>query len=271
MGHAKRIAAPRQHALARAIIAALLGLAALPAARAQTGAASLCHGAIATAEAQTHIPDAFLSAIGRVESGGGPAGDAPWPWTVNAAGQGHFYATKQAAIAAVQVLQAAGTHSIDVGCLQVNLQAHPEAFASLEQAFDPAANASYAAKFLTELFHQTGNWPAAAAAYHSQTPAIGHAYQQKVLSAWANPDPRLPYPARAGASQPDPAVPNALPAQPMGQAGTDPPAATGFTRIVKQDGPVTARGAIGRSLASYRAMPVRLASRPPPRARDLRH
>ena len=75
----------------------------------------------------------------------------PWPWTVNAEGQGAFYDTKAEAVAAVRAMQARGVRSIDVGCGQINLMHHPDAFASLEQAFDPQANAAYAARFLKEL------------------------------------------------------------------------------------------------------------------------
>ena len=80
--------------------------------------------------------------------------------------------------------QARGVRSIDVGCLQVNLMHHPHAFASLKQAFDPKANVDYAARFLRDLFDQTGSWPQAAARYHSATPALGAAYRRKVLAAW---------------------------------------------------------------------------------------
>ncbi len=72
----------------------------------------------------------------------------PWPWTINVAGQGFFFPTKALAVTAVRELLASGVQSIDVGCLQVNLMFHPAAFASLEQAFDPMANARYAARFL---------------------------------------------------------------------------------------------------------------------------
>ncbi len=76
---------------------------------------------------------------------------------MDAEGQGTFYDTKPQAIAAVRALQAGGVHSIDVGCMQVNLKHHPTAFGSLEQAFDPSANADYAAQFLVELHGQTGH------------------------------------------------------------------------------------------------------------------
>ena len=49
---------------------------------------------------------------------------------------------------------------------------HPQAFASLEQGFEPAANADYAARFLKQLREGPGggDWMKAAGFYHSQTP-----------------------------------------------------------------------------------------------------
>jgi hypothetical protein len=107
----------------------------------------------------------------------------PWPWTINAEGEGRFFASKAEALAAVRDLQAKGVKSIDVGCMQVNLMHHPQAFASLEQAFDPAANAAYAARFLNVLYGQTRDWTRATAFYHSATPELGEAYQRKVAGA----------------------------------------------------------------------------------------
>lgn len=155
----------------------------------------LCRMAIAAAERGSAIPAHLLAAIGRVESGRrDPATGAshPWPWTVNAEGQGFFYDTKAQAVAAVRAMQERGVQSIDVGCMQVNLMHHPAAFATLEEAFDPAANALYAARFLRLLFSGTGDWPAAVAAYHSQTGGVGAVYREKVLAAWTPPGPALP-------------------------------------------------------------------------------
>ena len=223
----------------------------------------------------TRIPDEFLSAIGRVESGRLSAGAiSPWPWTVNAAGTGHVYATKQDAIAAVHTFLAGGIRSLDVGCLQVSLLYHPEAFGSLDQAFDPASNAAYAGKLLLDLFQTTGSWPRAAAAYHSFTPALGEAYQQKVLQAWATPDRAASPGAQHGGKhaphvQPDLAA--STPAQtapaptPVASATAQPVAgaaspAAGFNRtIMLAQGPRP----LGRTLSAYRAAPVRLAWHPP--------
>lgn len=146
----------------------------------------LCRGAIAGAERQWRIPERLMAAIGVVESGRRDASGvkAPWPWTINAEGVGHWFESKPEAIAAVQALQARGVRSIDVGCMQVNLMHHPDAFASLDQAFDPVANADYAGRFLTQLYAQTGTWPKAAAGYHSLTPGVGEPYADQVMAVW---------------------------------------------------------------------------------------
>jgi hypothetical protein len=181
---------------------------------------------------------------------------APWPWTINAEGQGSFYDTKAQAIAAVQALQARGVQSVDVGCMQVNLMHHPGAFANLDQAFDPSANTVYAARFLNELHGQTNDWMRAAGQYHSSTPALGATYQTAVAAAWTQErslasttaGPVTPMPGGIGAA----ATPGVM--SPAGNAG--------FHGLV----PTMSHGIhpVGRDLAAYRAMPVMLATRAPP-------
>src|SRR5580704_2398368 len=83
----------------------------------------LCRAAVAAAERGSGIPAHLLAAISRVESGRlDPATGTihPWPWSVNAEGQGVFYNTKAEAVAAVRAMQANGVRSIDVGCGQIN-------------------------------------------------------------------------------------------------------------------------------------------------------
>lgn len=146
-----------------------------------------CEPAIAAAERRMATAPGLLRAIGTVESGRADSRGArrPWPWTVTAGGIGTYYPTKDDAIAAVQALQAGGTTSIDVGCMQVNLQWHPGAFRSLDEAFDPAANTAYAARFLQTLYGKLHDWSDAAAAYHSMTPALGADYGRLVLAVWS--------------------------------------------------------------------------------------
>jgi hypothetical protein len=153
----------------------------------QADPAGLCGPAIAAAERDHGVPPGLLGAIARVESGRSDprTGQAvAWPWTINAEGQGRFFATKAEAVAATAALLGRGVRLIDVGCMQVNLHHHPQAFPNLEAAFDPAANTRYAGLFLRRLQAARGDWPTAAAHYHSATPEFGDVYRAKVMSAW---------------------------------------------------------------------------------------
>lgn len=153
--------------------------------------ATLCETAATTAEYVGRLPPRLLAAIGVTETGRIDPDTGrlrPWPWTINAEGAGQFFETRPQAIAAVKALQARGVQSIDVGCMQVNLMYHPDAFASLEDAFDPRTNAVYAAKFLNVLYAEAKDWTHAIAAYHSETPALGDAYRVLVMARWQNGD-----------------------------------------------------------------------------------
>lgn len=148
-----------------------------------------CLRAAATAERRFGLPVHLLVAIGTVESGRlDPATGRrlPWPWSANAGGTGYVFSAAQEASNVVGWLQGHGIASIDVGCFQVNLHYHPDAFASLAQGFDPAANADYAGRFLRTLYARTGSWETAIADYHSADPVLGGVYRAQVMRAWAN-------------------------------------------------------------------------------------
>jgi hypothetical protein len=156
-------------------------------ARAEVGLASgvRCEQAIGAAARANRVPGDLMGAIGLVETGRpDPANGAwrPWPWAINAEGRGMFFESKAEAIAAVRRLQASGVRSIDVGCMQVNLMHHPNAFASLDEAFDPSRNALYAGRFLGELFQRSGNWTVAAGWYHSTTADLAADYVRRVTA-----------------------------------------------------------------------------------------
>ena len=150
--------------------------------------AALCADSIARVERASGVPARLMQAVSLVESGRqipGRSARVAWPWTINAQGEGRFFETKAEAVAAVRELQSTGVDSIDVGCMQVNLLYHGDSFASLEQAFDPLANATYAARFLTELHDAKGTWEDAVAHYHSGRPKLHIPYREKVLAEWA--------------------------------------------------------------------------------------
>lgn len=220
-----------------------------------------CRLAIRAAEEAAHVPDQLMAAIGRIESGRRDTDGTvnPWPWSINAEGIDHVYDTKAKAIAAVQALQRHGVRSIDVGCMQVNLQQHPHAFASLAEAFDPAANAAYAAHFLVQLREQTGSWQTATAWYHSATPGIGAEYRRKVMAVWPTElkqgraieqqarqqDARIRLAsAWAATVRPTPVAPSGMSARQI------------TTRRLPQ-----AAGTTGRGLSVYRAEPIPVAGR----------
>jgi hypothetical protein len=128
-----------------------------------------------------------LLAIGQQESGRWDAATGavqPWPYAANAAGEGRLFASRTEAIGYVTDRLRFGIRSIDVGCFQINLHHHPTAFATLEEAFDPDANARYAAHFLKALYAETGSWEAAVGRYHSATPGLGDGYRAAVLGRW---------------------------------------------------------------------------------------
>ena len=62
----------------------------------------------------------------------GKRANIAWPWTVNANGAGKFFDTKAEAVAEVEFLMTEGVRNIDVGCMQINLKAHANAFATIE-------------------------------------------------------------------------------------------------------------------------------------------
>jgi|GEM_PF-843441 len=245
------------------------------AALAGSPASRLCRSAIEAAERRHAVPARLLAAIARVESGRadpttGEVG--PWPWTINVEGQGFYFDTKAQAVAAVNAWRARGTRSIDVGCAQVNLMHHPDAFASTEMAFDPATNADYAARFLTRLRAQTGNWEKATAWYHSATPELGEAYQRKVAGVWPDEQKR-PAAAFGPGAVPGSTLASAWnatlsrdghPILGRGGHGRIIPLSQTAAPVSDQSGAATTQTSVGRGLDAYRAMPVTWAFRPPP-------
>jgi hypothetical protein len=196
-GIAQRPARPRsrRRAFGLALVAGLMAaLSAAPPAKGEVfgrltrGAADACRLAIDRIERESNIPAQLLTAVSLVESGRADPDTGEkiaWPWTVNNAGDGRFFETKAQAIAHVRALVGRGQYNIDVGCMQVNLFYHPEAFVDLEEAFDPLANVAYAARYLKELRDARHSWSLAVANYHSAAPERGMVYRKKVFDAWA--------------------------------------------------------------------------------------
>ena len=133
----------------------------------------------------TALRSGLLSAIAKAESGRPVPplpGLQPWPWAVNADGAAMYFDSKPAAVVWTRLALARGVRQVDVGCMQVNLQSHPEAFRDLDDAFDPAANADYAARFLLRLRADAGgDWTAADRLLpFAHTPGLAADYRERV-------------------------------------------------------------------------------------------
>jgi hypothetical protein len=230
-------------------------------------ASNMCRQAVAAAERAHGIPTHLLAAIARVESGRKDQASNtfnPWPWTINFDGQGSFYDNKTQAVATATLMRPRVTQSIDVGCMQISLTNHPDAFASMDQAFDPSSNADYGARFLVQLFEKTGSWPKAVEFYHSATPELGHDYGQKVYAA-------LPEESKlASVAEPSPLASAAGPF-PLGSAWAATvnrsllmsPFRQTAPRIIPRVAGLGGELTPGRTLDSYRSAPVRIAFRAP--------
>jgi hypothetical protein len=172
-----------------ALLIVLTALLARPAAAETASDKAICAEAVTLAEREGRMPLRLLRAVSLAESGRWDSqqqASFAWPWTVTSGGPGQYFPDKESAIAEVKRLQAKGVRNIDVGCMQVNLMHHAQAFADLEEAFDPVHNALYAATFLKELRLERRSWSGAVAYYHSAEPSRGNAYSDKVFALWQN-------------------------------------------------------------------------------------
>lgn len=145
----------------------------------------ICMDATTKAEEKYQIQKYLLTSISTVETGKWnkqAQQKMAWPWTINVHGKGHYYKTKEAAVAAAKNLRKRGINNFDVGCMQINMKFHGKEFASLEDAFDPKQNVDYAARFLKRLYDRRQDWMKAATDYHSKRPSKAKIYRERLLA-----------------------------------------------------------------------------------------
>lgn len=152
--------------------------------------ARLCLDPASRLEREYGLEPGVMTAIALTESGRRLADGAwrPWPWTINVNGTGEMFDSRDAAIKAVQAHMLQGETNIDIGCMQISLHWHNLNFQTLEEIFDPVANLTYAAQYLTDLHAQYGSWERAVGQYHSSDPERRATYLRKVLSYWQRGD-----------------------------------------------------------------------------------
>ncbi len=164
----------------------------------------LCEAAALRAAGESGVPADVMLAITLTETGRSQQGRLrPWPWTANAEGAGHWFDTRDEALAFARGLLARGQRLFDLGCFQINWRWHGAQFSAPEALLDPLLSARYAARLLATLRDELGSWEAAAGAYHSRNPEFANRYRARFDRIRADlrdlPAPREPPPS------PDPA------------------------------------------------------------------
>ena len=121
----------------------------------------------------TSVDPKVLAGIALNESG---RNGRAWPWTLNIAGRGFFFKSREDAYRVVLALIASGRSDFDVGLMQINWGYHARRFASPWDALEPATSIRVAEDILNENFSKTHSVAKAIAYYHSANPAPGNAY-----------------------------------------------------------------------------------------------
>ena len=207
---------------------------------------ALCESAAVEASRRSGVPVSVLKAISLTETGRKSDGAfRPWPWTVNMEGTGHWFETLDEARAYVFKEFKRGARSFDVGCFQINYKWHNQAFSSIDQMFDPLSNAMYAAKFLGELYAETGDWTAAAGAYHSRTKEYADRYSARfadLRQRFAAEDGQPLPPPMQGGSGDIPEIPDIVAMLNPAEVEVKPPRENNYP-LLKRDG--TPKGSLG--------------------------
>jgi hypothetical protein len=132
------------------------------------------------------IPPAILYAIACQESGRAAPGLPlqPWPWTLNVAGRGYYYASH------TEVWDGLSRHverrpaNVGVGLMQVTWPYNLHVLTDLYLVIEPQENLRVAAHILAERQRAAGDWWTAVGWYHSRTPALAARYRASVRRHW---------------------------------------------------------------------------------------
>ena len=98
---------------------------------------------------------------------------------MNNGGAAYFLDSKTKALKKLRELRGMGKTNIDVGCMQLNVKWHAKHFESYETMMDPYRNIRYAARYLEELYQETGTWEKAVRYYHSRNSKYHNIYFAK--------------------------------------------------------------------------------------------
>ncbi|WP_208858555.1 hypothetical protein [Vreelandella nigrificans] len=163
---------------------------------------AFCLSGLSSAAAATDIPEAYhlaadmhgvppeiLYAVALNESKVQlDHGVRPWPWTLNIAGKGYHFATRDEACDAL-FRALFETEIIDVGIAQLNVRWQPQLFGAGHRfvhhcdALEPYANLEEAARLLRQHYDDSGDWLVAAGRYHRPAGGAPAARYRRAIAA----------------------------------------------------------------------------------------
>jgi soluble lytic murein transglycosylase-like protein len=132
---------------------------------------------IAQAEKEYTIPTGLLLAVAKTESN-------LEAYALNISGRPHFFKDKNIASQTIRHALDEGITNIDIGAAQINYKWHGHKFSSIEDMLSPEVNIKYAAKLLSTLKQEHGDWHRAIRLYHSSKPKHHRQYSRKVVLCW---------------------------------------------------------------------------------------
>lgn len=117
---------------------------------------------------QTGVPVTVLYAVALQESGiSVRRRHLPWPWTLNIAGKGRYFATRdEACQALLRARRSINAKRIDVGLMQLNLGYQQRHYRQPCDLLEPTRNLTVAASILRQHRRSGESWMPAIGRYH---------------------------------------------------------------------------------------------------------
>jgi soluble lytic murein transglycosylase-like protein len=137
-----------------------------------------CRSHVTAAEQRHRIPRGLLHAVAMTESTYNPL-------ALNIEGRSVGVPDVDQALKRIRLAQDQGIQNISIGCLQILVKYHVHRVGSTRNLIEPATNAAYGARYLRELYNQTGDWWRAVARYHTSDPEKQAIYLCRVYANYA--------------------------------------------------------------------------------------
>lgn len=141
-----------------------------------------CTPYIGQAEKVYGIPHGLLQSVALAESG---KNGIPWPWAVNRSGVAYYPNTYEEALTYIKDYRGKARPDVAVGCMQLHMRYHADAFKPVDWSLHPEYNVAYAARFLVSLYKKHGTWTQAVARYHANQYGAQYVYVCRVWKYYA--------------------------------------------------------------------------------------